>query len=184
LTTHAVLPGSVNLGQYNSCPCSPGDYPTLGWDVSRDGAHLVYQVATAGASTGGFGMGSSQVWYANADGTAASHIAQALTGTAFLRLQLSPSSALVAMTGTDPAGPVLSASVSSPGLPGDPAFHTYAPSALQFPVWKWDSTQFWAATKSTRFETPAGDIYNYQVSTASSVVGVSGGYNPWYTLAP
>jgi hypothetical protein len=181
--THIVLPGSISLGQYNSCPCSPGDYPTLGWDVARDGGHVVYQLAMSGSPTGGFGMASSQVWYANADGSGATHIAQALTSKAFLRMQLAPNSALVAMTTNAPSGPSVTASVSSPGMPGDPNYHTYAPDALQFPVWKWDSSQFWAATQDSGLGGPAGNLYNEQVGAASGVVGVGGGYNPWYTLS-
>jgi hypothetical protein len=49
-------------------------------------------------------------------------------------------------------------------------------------VWTWDSSHFWAATNSFSFDTPAGNIDNYQVDVASGVVGVAGGYNPWYTL--
>ena len=182
LTSHTVLPGSISLGQYNSCQCSPGNYPTLGWDVSRDGSHVVYQVATSGGSASGFSMGSSHVWYANADGSGATPIAQALSSASFLQMQISPNGALVAMTSSTPPGAVVTASVTSAGLPGDPNYHSYSPDALQFPVWKWDSSQFWAATQFSAPSTPSGSIYNYPVGAASGVVGVAGGYNPWYTL--
>lgn len=181
MTSHTVLPGSISLGSYSTCSCSPGDYPTLGWDVSADGGHIVYQSATPGASSGGFSIGFSHIWYGNADGTSASSIAQALTGSSFLRLSLSPNGALVAITQTDPAGPPATASVTTPGLPGDPNFHTYAPNALEFPVWKWNSEEFWAATSFAKVLSP-GSIYDYTLGTATAPVGVSGGYNPWYTI--
>jgi hypothetical protein len=48
-------------------------------------------------------------------------------------------------------------------------------------VWKWDSSQFWAATVPNGPGTP-GNIYNYAVGTAAGVFGVASGYDSWYTL--
>ena len=59
---------------------------------------------------------------------------------------ISPNGALVAFSHALPSPSVITASVTSPGHSGDPNFHSYTPDAVAFPVWKWDNSQFWAAT--------------------------------------
>ena len=106
------------------------------------------------------GSGTPQIW-ASINGAAPAQITHAL-----------------------PSPSVITASVTSPGRAGDPSFHSYTPDALDFPVWKWDSTQFWAATKPDSESSSPGTkaLYNYRVGAASGSVSVSGGYNPWYTI--
>jgi hypothetical protein len=183
LATNSALPGAIAMGQMHMCQCSPGDFPMPGWDVSRDGAHVVYQQTTPAAAPN-FGIASSHIIYADADGGHPTAIAQALSTTNLLRMQLSPNGQLVAINGVMSTAPVVSASVSSAGLAGDPNYHTYTPDALGFPVWKWDNSSFWAATQSDSGAPGAsiGALDYYQVGTASAAVGVAGGYNPWYTL--
>lgn len=175
---HTALPGTINLGSIHMCQCSPGDYHTPGWDVSPDGAHVAYQVVSPGPGPD-FGISSSAVYYANADGSGASQIAHYMTTNTLVRMQIAPNGQLVAFTNALPSPSVITASVSSPGFNGDPNFHSYTPDAVDFPVWKWDSSQLWAATKEAGSDT--SNLQNYTVG-GGSVVGVAGGFNPWYTI--
>lgn len=183
MSAHSALPGVIAMGQVHECQCSPGDFATVGWDAAPDGAHVVYQAVTPKTGVD-FGIATSRVYYANADGSSASLIAQYMVTSSLVRMQISPNGALVAITHALPSPSVITASVTSPGRAGDPNFHSYTPDALDFPVWKWDSTQFWAATKPDAESSSPGTkaLYNYQVGVASGSVGVSGGYNPWYTI--
>jgi hypothetical protein len=183
LSTSTEVPGPITMGQLRVCQCSPGDYALPGWDVSYDGAHIVYQHTTPRTDTN-YGAASSQIMYADADGSHATPIAQALTGTTLLRMQLAPNGHTVAIDGVVDMAPVVTASTSSPGLAGDSNYHTYTPDATGFPVWKWDSSSFWAASQpSAAFSPPyTGSLGYYTVGSASATVGVAGGYNPWYTL--
>jgi hypothetical protein len=177
LITHIALPGSISLGQVHECECSPGDFHLQGWDVSPDGSHIVYQVTTA-LSGANFGVASSHLYYANADGSGASQIASYMTTNQPVQLQISPNGQKVAFAGALPSPSVISASVSSPGGSGDPNFHSYAPDAGGFPVWKWDSSSFWA----TGMVETSTALYYYTVGTSGATTGVNGGFNPWYTL--
>ncbi|MGH2515532.1 MAG: hypothetical protein ACRDHP_07735, partial [Ktedonobacterales bacterium] len=69
------------------------------------------------------------------------------------------------------------------GNAGDANLHVYSPDAYDFPVWKWDSSEFWVATEATS-DTGNGssNIYAFTVSSSHSTLGVGGGYNPWYTI--
>ena len=181
-SSHSLLGGSINLGTVHSCACSPGDAHFQGWDVSPDGAHVAYQVTTASGGPD-FGIASSTIYYANADGSGASQIASYMATTGLVRMRISPNGQLVAFTNATPSPSVITASVSSPGHAGDPNFHAYTPDAVAFPAWKWDSSQFWAATAE---DSDAGfthsDLRNYVVGAASGTIGVANGYNPWYTI--
>jgi hypothetical protein len=183
LTTSSEILGPVSMGQLHVCQCSPGDYPLPGWDVSHDGAHIVYQHTTP-RTDASYGAATSQILYADADGGHATPIAQALTGTTLLRMQLAPNGQVVGIDGVVDTAPVVTAATGSPGLAGDPNYHTYTPDATGFPVWKWDNSSFWAASQpSAAFSPPYnGSLGYYQVGSASATVGVAGGYNPWYTL--
>jgi hypothetical protein len=179
MNTHTALPGSISLGQVHECQCSPGDFHLQGWDVSADGSHIVYQVTTP-LSGANFGVASSHLYYANADGSGASQIASYMTTNQPVQLQISPNGQRVAIAGALPSPSVISASVSSPGGSSDPNFHSYTPDATGFPVWKWDSSSFWA-TVGVGVNTVT--LYYYRVGTSGAVVGVNSGFNPWYTLA-
>ncbi len=102
-----------------------------------------------------------------------------MTTNTLVRMQIAPNGQLVAFTNALPSPSVITASVNSPGFSGDPNFHSYTPDAVEFPVWKWDSSQFWAATQTTGNTTST--LRNYVVGGSSSL-GVSGGFNPWYTI--
>jgi hypothetical protein len=183
LAANAPIPGGIALGQMRLCQCSPGDFALPGWDVSHDGAHVVYQVGTA-ATAPAAGITSSRIMYADADGSHATQIAQALPATGMQRMQLAPNGQLVAFAGATTLGPVVTASTQSAGAAGDPTYHTYTPQGVGFPVWKWDSSSFWAASQPDPVVIAPfnGTLGYYQVGTASATVGVAGGYNPWYTL--
>src|SRR5262249_31454993 len=97
--------------------------------------------------------------------------------------QISPNGQYVAFTNALPSPSVITASVNSPGAKGDPGFKTYNTDAVAFPVWKWDSSQFWAATKedNDKDAPPLGNLQNYTLGDGNRV-GVQHGYNPWYTI--
>jgi hypothetical protein len=183
MSAHAALPGTITLGQVHECQCSPGDFHTPGWDAAPDGTHVAFQSVTASAGPD-FGIASSKISYASADGTGTSQIASYLSTSTLVRMQIAPNGRLVAFTTALPSPSVITASVSTPGGKTDPTFHAYTPDAVAFPVWKWDNSQFWAATK----EDTNGDyggasaLENYAVGAASGTTGVAGGYNPWYTI--
>jgi hypothetical protein len=182
IATHTAIGTPIALGQYRMCACSPGDYHTAGWDVSPDGTHIAYQfmVPLTGVEKG---LASSQIMYANADGSGATHIAQTLDATDVVRIQFAPNGRLIAIADGEPSPVTVSASVSSPGAPGDPSYHQYTPATVAFPVWKWDSSQFWAGTAVYGwYGSPSAALYNFTVGSPAGVVGVSGGYNPWYTI--
>jgi hypothetical protein len=182
LAAHAAMPGTINLGQVHMCACSPGDYRTPGWDASPDGSHVVYQSVTPKAGAD-YGIASSTIYYANADGSGASQIAHYMATNYLIRIQIAPNGQLVAFANALPSPSVITASVNSPGNAGDPNFHAYTPDAVDFPVWKWDSSQFWAATKEPGDNYGgAGALESFTVGAASGTTGVAGGYNPWYTI--
>lgn len=173
MNSHTVLAGSISLGSVKNCECSSGDSPFQGWDASPDGAHVAYQVTTAGPGPD-FGIAHSTIYYANANGSGASQIASFMVTTGLVQMAISPNGHLAAFTNATPSPTVISASVTSPGLAGDPDFHAYSPDAGGYPAWKWDSSQFWA--------TSASDLRNYVVGTAAGVSGAPEGGNPWYTI--
>ena len=179
MSAHSALPGIITLGQIHMCQCSPGDFPTPGWDASPDGSRVVYQAVTP-RTDADFGIASSYVYAANADGSGASLIARYMVTTSLIYVQFSPNGRLVAFTGALPAPSVISASSTSPGTAGDPNFHAYTPDAGSFPVWKWDNSAFWAG--NTAPGDTASPIYYYTVGSATGTVGIPVGYNPWYTI--
>jgi hypothetical protein len=184
LGVHSALAGSVSLGAWGTCACSPGDLHTPGWDASPDGAHIVYQLVTPSVSPSG-GITSSHIYYASADGSGATQIARYMVTDSMVKLQISPDGRWVAFTNALPSPATLTASVSTPGGAGDSTFHGYAPDTYNYPVWKWDSSQFWAGKVDVANANPGastGSLYRFTLG-ASGVVGVTGGYNPWYTIA-
>lgn len=183
LGTHSALAGTISLGAWGACQCSPGDFHTPGWDASPNGSHIVYQVVTPSGSSSG-GITSSKIYYASADGSGATQIAHYMVTTQMAKLQISPNGQWVAFTNALPSPATLTASVSTPGGAGDSTFHGYSPDTYNYPVWKWDSTQFWAGKVDAADGDPGastGALYRFNLG-GSSAVGVSGGYNPWYTI--
>lgn len=180
--TASVLPGTISMGTVAGCACSPGDFRTPGWDVSVGGTQVVYQVVTPGPGTPE-GVSASQFYSASADGSGATRIARNVATNRLARLLLSPNGALVAITAALPSPSVITASITSSGAAGDPNLHVYHPDAADYPVWKWDSSTFWAATKATSdIGSGSSNIYAFTVSSSTSALGVSGAYNPWYTI--
>lgn len=182
LSSHTALPGSIAQGKVGGCECSPGDIHSPGWDVSRDGSHIVYQTVTPAAAPNG-GVASSKLYYAHSDGSSATQIALAMIAKSTALMQFSPNGQWVAITEAAPSPTTLTASVSSSGGSGDPTFHGYSPDTFDYPVWKWDSSQFWAATR------PAGDALGASSGGlerfnrgGSGTMGVAHGFNPWYTI--
>lgn len=177
MSSHTVLAGSINLGSANPCECSHGDMLTPGFDASPDGSHIVYQKITATTNNGTHpeGVGSSQFFYANADGSGASQIAKVATAASFVKMQISPNGALVAVARAEPAPSVFTASVTSPGTSGDPNMHFYSPDSTSYPVWKYDNATFWVSTDHP-------DMEHFDLGASAGSVGAAGGDNPWYTI--
>ncbi len=182
MSSSTILPGTINLGTEGSCSCSAGDYRTPGWDASPDGSHVAYEVVSSASGTPD-GISAAHVYYANADGTGASQIASAVVSNKIARILISPNGALIAISSALPTPDVASASVSSPGAGSDPNMRFYHPNVFDFPVWMWDSSQFWAATQATNdIGTGTSNIYRFTVASSSSVLAQSSAYNPWYTI--
>jgi hypothetical protein len=182
MSSHTILPGTISLGSTGTCACSPGDFNTPGWDVSPGGGHIAYEVVTPSNSSPG-GISGATFYYANADGSGASQIAAAVVSHTLARILISPNGALIAISSALPSPDVASASVSSHGGGGDPNMRFYHPDTFDYPVWKWDSSQFWAATQPTAdIGTGTSNIYRYDVASSSSVLAQSGAHNPWYTI--
>ena len=177
MSSHTVLAGSINLGSASLCQCSRGDMLAPGFDAARDGSHIVYQVITPAADPNNHpeGVGSSQFFYANADGSGASRIARVATAASFVKMQMSPNGQLVAVARAEPAPSVFTASVTSPGASGDPNMHFYTPDSTSYPVWKYDNATFWASTDHP-------DMEHFDLGVGAGSVGAAGGSNPWYTI--
>jgi hypothetical protein len=171
LGAHSMISGAISLGAAGTSYYTgqPGQAISPGWDVSADGAHVAYQLVT---QSGG-GIGGTKVYYANADGSGATRIASALFTSQLMCMQFSPNGQWVAFTTALPSPATLTASVSSAGGSGDPTFHGYSPDSTDYPVWKWDSSEFWAQA--------SGGLYHF-IRGGSSSMGVAGGLNPWYTI--
>jgi hypothetical protein len=185
MTTHAVLGGSIDLGSTHPCACSPGDASSPGFDVSADGAHVVYQkVSPAASGSAQEGVASSKFYYAGADGSGVAQIASCGTSTSFARMQLAPNGQQVAVARALSSPSVFTASVSSGGACADPNMRFYAPDAYSYPVWKWDSTTFWASTREIAQVYPptTGNVEHFDFGVKPGSVGVAGGANPWYTI--
>jgi hypothetical protein len=185
MSTHAVLGGSIDLGSTHPCACSHGDASSPGFDVSADGAHLVYQKVSASASgSDPEGVGSSKFYYASADGSGATQIAACGTAASFTRMQLAPNGGFVAVARAQSTPTVFTASISSGGACADPNMKFYAPDAFSYPVWKWDSSTFWASTSeiSGVYPPTTGNVEHFDFGVHAGSVGVTGGANPWYTI--
>jgi hypothetical protein len=180
MTTHAVLGGSIALGSVTPCECSRGDMTGPGFDASPDGTHVAFQRVAGGIDAGI----TSQFFHAAADGSGESRIARYATAHAFTSMQISPNGRLVAVTGATPAPSTFTASVTSPGASGDPDLHFYTSDASSYPVWKYDSSGYYASTKGVDVypPDPSGDILSFTVGTATGATAFSGGVNPWYTI--
>ncbi|HET9981022.1 MAG TPA: hypothetical protein VFQ32_11290 [Ktedonobacterales bacterium] len=184
MASHALLGGAISLGSIAACQCARGDALMPGFDVSADGAHVVYQKITPGGSNTE-GVGSSQFFYANADSTGARQIATAASAASFVKMQLSPNGKLVAVARAEPSpNSVFTASVTSSGNSDDPSLRFYEMDARGYPVWNADSASFWASTLDLDTLNPpiTGDIDLFNARDGSSGVGIAGGANPWYTL--
>jgi hypothetical protein len=182
VNSHTLLSGVINQGQTGMCQCSPGDAHGPGWDASPDGSHAVYQKTTPSNGIPD-GISSSKIYVSNADGSGAVHIAQAMTSTSTSLIQYSWDGQWIAITEAPPSPSTLTASVNTSGGSGDPNFHGYHPDSFDYPVWKWDNSQFWAATVSGDSGGPSNSaaLENFHRNGASSV-GVAHGFNPWYTI--
>lgn len=182
MTTHALLPGSINLGSDSICECSLGNIMQPGFDVSADGSHIVYQVVTPATGSGAVGIAGSQFFYAHADGSAASRIASYATSTSFAYIQLSPNGHLASISNAYPSPSILTASVTSAGAKGDPNLHFYSPDGSTYAVWDWQGASIWAGTEDIGGGSASPNVERYTLGAGSGSVAEAGGNNPWYTI--
>jgi hypothetical protein len=179
LSTHAAIPGAVDLGAFDMCLCSPGDFHYQGWDASPDGLHLVYQVTAPGTPTGSLvGITSQAIYYANADSSGATQIVRYMVTHSSVRLRISPNGNLVGITEAHGTPDVLSGCVHSPGLHGDPCLQFYSPDAQGYPAWRWDSGYMIAMVPGSSTN---GALYRDTLGNFTGVVYAAAGYNPWST---
>ena len=182
LNAKQPLSGTIDLGAFGSCQCSPGNFFFQGWDASPDGAHVVYQVTTPKSGQGVGTIASSRIMYANADGSGATQIAQYMTTTSLVRMRLSPDGSQVAITNALPSPSVISACVNSPGGRTDPCFHSYTPDAVDLPAWSADGTAFFAASNVLLDNGGANVhpvLYRFKVGAAAGSSYAPGGFEPW-----
>ena len=182
LSAKQPLPGTIDLGAFGMCQCSPGNFFFQGWDASPDGAHVVYQVTTPKNGQGVGAIASSRIMYASDDGSGATQIAQYMTTTSLVRMRLSPDGSQVAITNALPSPSVISACVNSPGGRTDPCFHSYTPDAVDLPAWSADGTAFFAASNvlidnGGMNVHPA--LYRFTVGTQAGSIYAAGGFEPW-----
>lgn len=183
LTTHAVLPGSIDQGAFDMCMCSPGDFHLPGWDVSADGAHVVYQSVTPQTPTGSStGIASQAIYYANVDGSGRTQIVQYMVTHRAVRMRLSPDGHLVGITEAADTPDVLSGCVNSPGLHGDPCLQFYSPDAFAYPAWHWDGAWMVATTTPPAADwAKMGILYQYTPTHFTGTMFAASGYSPWST---
>lgn len=184
MTSHAVLPGAVSLGSAKVCVCSPGDRTEPGFDVSADGAHIVYQRVSASASDSGEGIASSQFFYAHADGSGASRIASYATSNTFARMRFSPNGQFVSVSRAFSSPSVFTASVTSPGASGDPNLHFYHPDGSTYAMWSYNGATLYTGTQDVGAYSPSTppNVERYTVGSSAGSIGYVGGNNPWYTI--
>jgi hypothetical protein len=180
LVTRREIGGPIALGatSANGSGAWRVDWP--GWDVSRDGARLIYQQMTVTFD----GMQNTIVSTfreANADNTNAK-IILAGPATVFasgaVRLTISPDGRQVAMTNS----PLAPAVISGPFIGAD-GVKAYSPAAMGQPAWLPDGSGFIATAHDVN--SPAG-VYQYWPGTpplgpGGTIPGVElsqGGANP------
>ncbi|HEX9068843.1 MAG TPA: hypothetical protein VF807_08745 [Ktedonobacterales bacterium] len=183
MTSHSVLPGSVNLGTDHICVCSPGDRTEPGFDASPDGSHIVFQRVAPSTSDSGEGIASSQFFYASADGSGASRIASYATAHSFTRMQISPNGRYVSISRAFPTPSVLTASVTSAGNSGDPDLHFLStPDGNTYAVWDYASASLWVGTGEVGGDTTATNVAHFVYAASAGATAYSGANNPWYTI--
>ncbi len=178
LAHRAAISGSIDLGAYAACSECPDQVTVPGWDVSADGAHVVFQ-RTAPRPTGG--IASSQILYAASDGGHETQIAQYLATSNMAHLRLSPDGTRVAITAAYPTPAVITACVGSSGAKGDPCFATYSPDAASLAAWTADGQSFLAATDDASYGAPVTatkSLVRYSLGTPTGQP-IATGYAPW-----
>jgi hypothetical protein len=175
LNAHAVLPGSVDQGNFLMPLGSPGDLHGPGWDAAPDGQHVVFQT-TVSASDQRM-IASETMMYANADGSGASAITQYMNTLSLVRVRMAPDGLHVGIAEANGTPNALSACVNSPGLQGDPCLQFYSPDAMGLPTWQWDSSHLYAAAYSGNAET----VQVYTPGHFNGAQYAANAYNPWST---
>ncbi len=158
LATSTAIGGPIAIGDTNSNGGAEGQVDWPGWDVSRDGTHLVYQQMTV-TFNGTENHVSSAFKLASSDGSGAAAIltgANPATSTSGTGLSFSADGTQVAVTNAQSTPTV----ASGPTAGGTPRY--YSPDAAGLPAWLPDNSGFLAATQD---DTPAVDIYQYLLAT-------------------
>jgi hypothetical protein len=152
LASHTAIGSPIAIGQAWTEGGAEGQVAFGGWDVSRDGARLVYQHITVTYS--GSLHVSSQFFAANADGTGAATILTGpppVTSTSGANLSISPDGTKVAVTNAQSTPTVATGPISGAG-----GTLFYSPDASGAPAWLPDNSGFLATSTG---------IYRYLLST-------------------
>jgi hypothetical protein len=159
LSSHAEIGSPITIGVAVTTAGSEGQVDFAGWDVSRDNTRLVYQQLSV-TSSGGTVHESSRFFAAHADGTDVVPILTGpplITSTTGANLAISPDGTRVVVTNAQGTPTVATGPITGAG-----GTLVYTPDAVGLPAWLSDSSGF----LSTRVaQAPAGDIYQYLLST-------------------
>jgi len=179
LSTHSEIGSPITLGDTSTYGGAEGQILSMGWDVSADGLHLVYQqtTATLGGSSGL--ITSSQFFAANSDGSGAHPIlntAPSVTSNDMTYMTISPDGSHVAVANANPTPNVATDSLSGGSV------RVYAPDAVGQPAWLADSSGF-DVTQSDSSGGPV-NIYRYLLSTPAGAAGRVPGTVPFSGMFP
>jgi hypothetical protein len=167
LTTHAATGAPITIGTAGTWGGAEGQVYYGGWDVSPDGAHLVYQKLATTVTGGGTGsdIRQSSTWFAaHADGSGAVSILPSLTANGPSYLKISPDGTQVAVTAANPAPNVASGPMS-----GGPTRFYDSPSGYTYPAWRADSQAFYAST--LQYLSATDTIALYPLGTSAHAPG-------------
>jgi hypothetical protein len=158
LASHSAIGSPIAIGDTNSNGGAEGQVDWPGWDVSRDGTHLVYQQMTI-TFNGTENHVSSAFKLASSDGSGATAVlagTNPVTSTSGTHLSFSADGTQVAVTNAQSTPTVASGPTAGGTL------RYYSPDAVDQPAWLPDNSGFLAATQG---DTPAVDIYQYLLAT-------------------
>lgn len=126
----------LRLGETYTFDGAEGAVFGMGWDVSPDGSHLVYQQTIVANPARNPLVFQSQFFAANADGSGASAILGGETAATGVNILISPNGRFVVVTGAEPKPDIFSGSIR-----GGRAYY-YTPDASGIPTWLADNSGF------------------------------------------
>jgi hypothetical protein len=175
LSMHSEIGLSILLGDISTYGGAEGQILGLGWDVSADGSHLVYQHTVDTLSSSGLTT-ASQFFAADADGSGAHRIlntSPGVTSNDMTYITISPDGSHVAVTNANPTP-----NIATDNLGGGSVL-VYSPDAMGQPAWLPDSSGFDVSQSTGSFT-----IFRYLLSTAPGAAGRIPGSTPFSGMFP